>query len=189
MRTLAAFTTSVAFLALLPMATAVTGCASLSTQITERDESGKSIKLSPGQEVVVLMPRALNREALATVLQESDFTTESYLQALQQALLEELDSRGVHAVAGQAREGNTLETVVTELKRKSKFLGLAGENEATLRASNILVVGGHRREFESETRQGATSSTEVAGIEVSHSDPVKEIVKTCAIGIASAVVM
>jgi hypothetical protein len=174
---------------LLLLATAVTGCASLSTQIAERDESRKDIKLSPGQEVVVLMPKAMDSEALETVLQDSDFTTESYMQALQQALLEELESRGVHAVAGEGREGNTLQIVVTELKRKSKFLGLAGENEATLRTSSILVVEGHRREFESETRQKPTSSTEVVGIEVSHSDPVKLIVKTCAIGIASAVVM
>lgn len=50
-----------------------------------------------------------------------------------------------------------------ELKRKGKFLGIAGENEASLRASVVLVVEGTRREFESVTLEGQRSSTEVGG--------------------------
>ena len=171
------------------LAAVVTGCASLSTHIAERDESAKNIKLSPGQEVIVLMPKAWDSEALQTVVQKAGFNTQSFLEAVRQELLAQLTSRGVKAIAEQEQASNTLEIEVMGLKRKGKFLGLFGEKEAELRASIILVVAGNRREFESVTQQGSGSSTEVMGVEVSSSEPVKEIVKTFAIGIASRIVM
>jgi len=166
----------------------IMSCASLSTQIVERDESRKNIRLLPGQEVVVLTPK-ISRESEASLkaVEKSGFNAGGYCNALQLALIKELNSRGVKAVAGEEKKGNTLEFEVMNLQRKSKFLGIFGENEATLRASIVLIVDGNRREFESVTQQGA-SSTSVVGVEVSSSDPVKTIVKTFGIGIASRIV-
>lgn len=165
----------------------IMSCASLSTQIVERDESRKNIRLLPGQEVVVLTPKIRESEALLKTVKKSGFNAGGYCNALQLALIKELNSRGVKAVAGEEKKGNTLEFEVMNLQRKSKFLGLVGENKATLRASIVLIVDGNRREFESVTQQGA-SSTSVVGVEVSSSDPVKTIVKTFGIGIASRIV-
>ena len=165
----------------------IMSCASLSTQIVERDESKKNIRLLPGQEVVVLTPKIRESEALLKTVEKSGFNAGGYCNALQLALIKELNSRGVKAVAGEEKKGNTLEFEVMNLQRKSKFLGIFGENEATLRASIVLIVDGNRREFESVTQQGA-SSTSVVGVEVSSSDPVKTIVKTFGIGIASRIV-
>jgi len=165
----------------------IMSCASLSTQIAERDESRKNIRLLPGQEVVVLTPKIRESEALLKTVEKSGFNAGGYCNALQLALIKELNSRGVKAVAGEEKKGNTLEFEVMNLQRKSKFLGLVGENKATLRASIVLIVDGNRREFESVTQEGA-SSTSVVGVEVSSSDPVKTIVKTFGIGIASRIV-
>ena len=165
----------------------IMSCARLTTQIAERDESRKNIRLLPGQEVVVLTPKIRESEALLKTVAKSGFNAGGYCNALQLALIKELNSRGVKAVAGEEKKGNTLEFEVMNLQRKSKFLGLAGENKATLRASIVLIVDGNRREFESVTQEGA-SSTSVGGVEVGSSDPVKTIVKTFGIGIASRIV-
>jgi len=164
------------------------GLRKLSTQIKDRDESRKNIRLVAGQKVVVLMPKVRESEALTKTIRKSGFDAEGYCKALQLALIEELNSRGVEAVVGEEKKGNTLEVEVMELKRKGKFLGIAGENEASLRASVVLVVEGTRREFESVTTEGQRSSTEVIGIQVSGSDPVKTIVNTFGLGIASRIV-
>ena len=169
------------------LALVVTGCASLSTNIAERDESAKNIKLSPGQEVIVLMPKASDSEALESVVQKGGFNTQSFLEAIRQELIAQLTSRGVRAIAEQEQASNTLEIEVTGLKRKGKALGMFGETKAELRANITLVVAGNRREFESVTQQG-TTETSVAGVTVASSEPVKGIVKTFATGIASRIV-
>ncbi len=170
------------------LALVVTGCASLSTSIAERDELAKNIKLSPGQDVIVLMPKASDSEALEKVVQNRGFTTQSFLEAIQQELIAQLISRGVQAIAEQEQASNTLEIEVTGLKRTGKVLGLFGETKAELRANITLVVAGNRREFESVTGQG-TTETSLVGVTVASSEPVKGIVKTFAIGIASRIVM
>ncbi len=138
--------------------------------------------------MVVLMPKVRESEALTKTIRKSGFDAEGFGRALQTALIEELNSRGVEAVVGEEKKGNTLEVEVMELKRKGKVLGIFGENEASLRASVVLVVEGTRREFESVTTEGQRSSTEVIGIQVSGSDPVKTIVNTFGLGIASRIV-
>ena len=162
-------------------------CATLSTQILERDESKKNVRLSKGQDVFILVPRIKDNDILRENLEESGFSSERFCNILQQELLKEINSREVNADSSQEKKGNSLEIEIMEIQREDKFLGLFGENKAKLRANIVLIVDGNQREFESVTYEGA-SSTSIGGIEVSSSDPVKTIAETFSIGVASNII-
>lgn len=171
----------------LLIALAVAACASMSTKITELDESRRGVTLRPGQDVVVLPPLERDVEALAAALEGSYYTNETYLRALQRALVAELNSLGVDAIAGGEGPGNTLQVVVTGLERRVKYRA-SDKDEATLRANVALVVDGERREFEAERRQVATTTMDFGGLSLAVIDPMREVIGTWAEDVARAIV-